>query len=493
MSLTINANVVIDSLWTAFKSTVITSKNLSLQYDNDGAIYTIFAFDGPIAYRTVIYQGTVPDVVVASGYSQSQNDTDKSDFTTNYQANANKSVGAVQTVETTVAWTSSTTLNTALTLNVTGYGTVAITLNQGSTITGGVVTFEVSDTVAGTNWYPINVEGVTGATVPLSTYTFVASTNAAFQANISGFIQFRVRLSTVISGTGTINVGIAANASAAEWQQATYITDATHGPVAVKAASTVPVATDQALVVVLSPNQQAIPVTTSPSTATSGISLGNMTTTSKSNVAVQASVYNEQSANFTGSIKSSSANDASAGTGARTVTIYYVDSTGATSTTETVTLNGTTAVNLVNTNHCFIEKMVVATVGTGGTNAGAITLFTGAAGAGTAVAIINTGDGQTYLGHHYVVTGKTCHITDFTGLTNSSNETLFTIQAIPIPTTNQISLVVSDWVTGSQTNQTQRTFGSTINVTGPARLQLFGAPGSTSSYTSYGSFTFYDQ
>lgn len=239
------------------------------------------------------------------------------------------------------------------------------------------------------------------------------------------------------------------------------------------------------------------PVTQTTSTAgtssTPGIALGNITTTAKTNVAVQASTYNEQSANFTGSVRSSSAADTAAGTGARTITIYYVDVTGATAGTETATLNGTTAVNLVTTTKCFIEKIVVNTVGSGGSNAGAITLFSAAAAGGTAVAVINAGDNETYLGHHYVVTGKTCHVTDFTGTTNSSNETLFTIQTIPIPVANQVSLQISDWVTGSQTNQTQRTFSSTVNIAGPSRVQLFGAPGSTSSMTSYGSFTFFDQ
>lgn len=256
-----------------------------------------------------------------------------------------------------------------------------------------------------------------------------------------------------------------------------------------------PITTNPAAVVIISPNQAAVPVTiTSAATATPGIAPGYITTTSKTNVAVQASTYNEQSANFTGSIKSASTNDTSAGTGARTVIITYVDSTGATAGTETATMNGTTAVNLVTTTKCFIEKITVATVGTAaGSNAGAITLFTGAAGAGTAVAIINAADNLTFLGHHYVVTGKTCHVTDYTGTTNSSNESLFSIQAVTIPVATEPSIQISDWVNGAQGNQVQRTFTSTSNITGPARLQLFAAPGATASITSYGSFTFYDQ
>lgn len=404
------------------------------------------------------------------------------------------SVNNVQTAESTAAWTSATTNNTALALTVTGYGSVTVTLNQGTTITGGAVTFEGSDTVAGTNWYPISMVSTAGATVPVSTYTLTASTNVAFQTNVAGFIQFRVRLSPAITGTGTVNIGIVANASATEWQQATFITDGSHGPVAVKPASTAPVVTDAALVVVLSPNQPAIPVTTSANNSTPGNSSGYTTQTTVSNVAQQATTYTEQSANFTGSVKSSSANDASAGTGARTITIYYVDATGATAGNEVATLNGTTAVNLVTTTKCFIEKIVVTTVGSGGVNAGIISLFTGAAGAGTTVATIAVGDNQTYLGHHYVVTGKTCNITGITGINNSTSQnTVFTLQAITLPVANEPSVQVSDWVSGSQNQQIVRLYDQLIKVPGPARIQLFGANGGTPSIKSQGSFDYYDQ
>lgn len=161
-----------------------------------------------------------------------------------------------QTAETTTAWTSATGVNTALQLTVTGYATVAITFNQTTTITGGQVTFEVSDTVAGTNWYSISVTDTNTAipfVIPNSTYTLTANTNIAFQVNIAGFVQFRIRLSTVISGSGTVNVGVAANASAAEWESYVLISDGTNGPAGVAPASTAALATQAAQVVALSP------------------------------------------------------------------------------------------------------------------------------------------------------------------------------------------------------------------------------------------------
>lgn len=118
--------------------------------------------------------------------------------------------------ESTAAWTSATGSNTAVTMTVKNYNTIILTLNQGTTITGGVVTFEVSDTTAFTNAYTIFGVPVNAllAANPLSTYTLVASTNQAFTFDVSGWAAFRVRLSTVISGSATVNVGVAANAGA---------------------------------------------------------------------------------------------------------------------------------------------------------------------------------------------------------------------------------------------------------------------------------------
>jgi hypothetical protein len=164
-------------------------------------------------------------------------------------------ISNTQTAETTAAWTSATAVNTTLALTVTNYASVVVTINQGSTITGGAVTFEVSDTVAGTNWYPVSTVTSFSA-LPSAAYVFVASTNVAFQLNVSGLIQFRARLSTAITGTATINIGIAASAASAPIQQEQYalLTDGANGPVAVKAPSVSALTTDPALVVAISPN-----------------------------------------------------------------------------------------------------------------------------------------------------------------------------------------------------------------------------------------------
>lgn len=125
-------------------------------------------------------------------------------------------VAHTQTDSVTAAWTSATTQNTALQLNVINWATVSVTLNQGSTITGGTVIFEVSDSLAGTNWYPLSMAS-TGLAASVVSYNLVASTNIAFQMNVAGFTLFRVRLSSAIQGTATVNVGIVGNSSSAEY------------------------------------------------------------------------------------------------------------------------------------------------------------------------------------------------------------------------------------------------------------------------------------
>ena len=77
------------------------------------------------------------------------------------------------------------------------------------------------------------------------------------------------------------------------------------------------------------------------------------------------------------SVVSTSANDAAAGTGIRTVDIHYLDANLA-DQTETVTLNGTTPVNTVATNIRFVQCMHMNTYGSGKSAAGTITASVGA-------------------------------------------------------------------------------------------------------------------
>ena len=117
-------------------------------------------------------------------------------------------------------------------------------------------------------------------------------------------------------------------------------------------------------------------------------------------------------------IVSTDVNDTSAGTGARTVSIYGLSSGVLTS--ETITLNGTSNVPTVNS-YGMIYRMTVETAGSGGSNAGAITAT--AQTDATVTAQINVGNNQTLMAIYQVPTGKTGYIFRWYGDMNKSNAT----------------------------------------------------------------------
>lgn len=75
-----SAFIKMSSTWTTLKA-VVAQKNLSLQYDDTGSTYDIFALDGFIVYSISIFKGSVP----GSEFNQVQNDLDKADFEANYK------------------------------------------------------------------------------------------------------------------------------------------------------------------------------------------------------------------------------------------------------------------------------------------------------------------------------------------------------------------------------------------------------------------------
>lgn len=147
--------------------------------------------------------------------------------------------------------------------------------------------------------------------------------------------------------------------------------------------------------------------------AISGRAQGYVSTSLTNNIAVRATTYTPQGTNAQRSISSSSANDTGAGTGAREVLITYLD-TSFVLHTETITLNGVTAVNTVGTNIAYIESIQVTKVGSGQINAGTISLFTAINGGGSVWASCNIGDQGTAWAHHYVPAGVTCYISVLT-------------------------------------------------------------------------------
>jgi hypothetical protein len=91
---------------------------------------------------------------------------------------------------------------------------------------------------------------------------------------------------------------------------------------------------------------------------------------------------------------SDNAADAAAGTGARTIAVSGIDTSYA-AFTETVTLNGTTSVNLATANVMLINSLEVLTAGSGLTNAGIVQCGTG----------VNTA-GDPAVSHAYIITGR---------------------------------------------------------------------------------------
>lgn len=111
-------------------------------------------------------------------------------------------------------------------------------------------------------------------------------------------------------------------------------------------------------------------------------------------------------------VSSTSANDKSDGTGARTVYIKGINANGE-EASETVALNGQTAVNTTKT-YSFIQQVTVLTVGSGGVNAGDIYVGTGNVTAGVPAVVhgfAGTGENNSLTGAWQCPAGHTAYIT----------------------------------------------------------------------------------
>lgn len=110
-------------------------------------------------------------------------------------------------------------------------------------------------------------------------------------------------------------------------------------------------------------------------------------------------------------VSSTSANDASAGTGARTVRIEGLDGSYK-EVSETVTLNGQTAVNTINS-YLYVNQLYVTSVGSGEANAGVINVGTGTVTGGVPAVLydlIETGYNTRTTAHYCVPAGYTAYL-----------------------------------------------------------------------------------
>lgn len=106
-------------------------------------------------------------------------------------------------------WTSATILGTTqILLSTGGFTSIIVQLNQTSTITGGAVTFE--GTYDGINWNSISADFVQDPTPPFALssnpYTLQPNTNHSVLLTVGGCQQVRIRLSSVILGTGSVTI-----------------------------------------------------------------------------------------------------------------------------------------------------------------------------------------------------------------------------------------------------------------------------------------------
>lgn len=223
----------------------------------------------------------------------------------------------------------------------------------------------------------------------------------------------------------------------------------------------------------------------------SGRSYGYTATSAASAKTVRATIYTPPGNNAQRSIVSTNANDTAAGTGARTVKITYLDATGAGPFTETITLNGTTAVNTVNTNIALIERMDVMTVGAGGGNAGTINLQTLINGGGTTIGSIAVGDNQTNWAHHYVPVGKTCYVLLIEGSAS------VVAGGMTINSLNPISAVVAqvqpDITVRHGTTHISRPYPVPVPVVGPALIFVNERPDAATASTAFAGFHWIQQ
>lgn len=106
-------------------------------------------------------------------------------------------------------------------------------------------------------------------------------------------------------------------------------------------------------------------------------------------------------------LASTNANDAAAGTGARTCEVYGLQDWDSAETSETVTLNGVSNVATANS-YVIIHRIKCLTFGSGETNAGILTAT--AQTDGTVTAAVQAGKGQTLMAIYGVPSTQTVHL-----------------------------------------------------------------------------------
>ncbi len=220
-----------------------------------------------------------------------------------------------------------------------------------------------------------------------------------------------------------------------------------------------------------------------------GRAQGYTATSATSGKVIRATTYTPQGVNGTRSVNSTNANDTAAGTGARSVIINYLDTNFVLKST-TVVLNGLTAVATSVADIAFIESIVVATVGSGGGNVGAIQVWTANNGTGTIWGSIAASDNQTFWAHHYVPAGVTCYVLSMNaGATVAAGQCNMNRSGDPLSTTSpqlQIGMTLVHPAVGSWDHD----FKIPLAIPGPDLVWLVERPLAVTASTALAGFEY---
>ena len=138
----------------------------------------------------------------------------------------------------------------------------------------------------------------------------------------------------------------------------------------------------------------------------------------------QGGEYSYPASASTMTLSSANTNDAAAGTGARTITIFGLDA-DYNEVSETLTLNGQTAVNTSNS-YLRINRGIVRSAGSGGENAGIIYVGTGTVTAGVPAnkyLTLGAGNNQTLMCLWTVPADYTAYLLGFMSTTGNDSAT----------------------------------------------------------------------
>jgi hypothetical protein len=127
---------------------------------------------------------------------------------------ASDSTGSLLNSQGTAAtstWNSATTVDSAVTIAATGYGTVYVSLTVTPTVSSGTVNFEASDD-GGTTWRLM--VGARQDTASQTSNTGASlTTSTAWLFGVGAVTNFRVRLNPVITGAGSVVVRVQGSSS----------------------------------------------------------------------------------------------------------------------------------------------------------------------------------------------------------------------------------------------------------------------------------------